>query len=107
MWSGSQSISGSIQSGSGMFIETGAPYYHSIKAAYGGKIEIVADGIPGSGGVTNATFNAYTSSVQEASYYQTLFGIPCVIDAGDDRKYNLQIRCLNGVVFFTSSLAEW
>ena len=105
MWSGSQSISGSIQSGSGMIIETGAPFYHSIKAAYGGKIEIVADGTGVAGGVTSASFNAYTSSVQTAAYYQTLFGIPCVVGAGDDIKYNLQINCLNGVVSFTASVA--
>ena len=121
MWSGSQSISGSIQSGSGMIIETGAPFYHSIKAAYGGKIEIVADG---TGGVTDATFNSYTSStdlsissinsslstataniinMQTAGYYQTLFGVPC--SAGENRSYNLQIKCVDGVVSFTSSLA--
>jgi hypothetical protein len=132
MWSGSQTISGSVQPGSGMFIETGPPYYHSIKAAAGGKIEIVADGAVGTGGVTDATFNAYTSSTntsissinsslstataniitltndiatsQTAAYYQTLFGgIPC--SGGDNKTYNLQIQCVSGVVSFTYALA--
>ena len=39
LWSGSRSVSGSIQSGSGFFFETGAPNYHYIKAVVGGKIE--------------------------------------------------------------------
>lgn len=131
MWSGSQTISGSVQPGSGMFIETGPPYYHSIKAAAGGKIEIVADGAVGAGGVTNATFNAYTSSTntsissinsslstataniitltndiatsQTPEYYQTLFGVPC--SGGDNKTYNLQIKCVSGVVSFTYVLA--
>jgi hypothetical protein len=64
-WSGSQIISGSSQPGTGFFIETGAPFYHSIKASGGGKIEIIANisGSSPAGGVTETTFNAYTSSV--------------------------------------------
>lgn len=39
MWSGSRNISGSLQSGSGFFFETGAPNYQYFKATVGGKIE--------------------------------------------------------------------
>jgi hypothetical protein len=64
-WSGSQLISGSTQNGPGFFIETGAPYYHSIKASPAGGIEIIANisGSAPTGGVTETTFNNYSSSV--------------------------------------------
>ena len=125
-WSGSQTISGSSQPGTGFFIETGAPYYHSIKATGGGAIEVIANisGSAAAGGVTNSTFNAYsssndvaigainsqltrhsmsidslnhfTSSIQTANYYQTLFGIP----SSPDGNYTLQIRIAGGIPEF-------
>ena len=65
-WSGSQTISGSTQAGPGVFIETGAPYYHSIKASSTGGIEIIANisGSAPAGGVTETTFNNFSSSVE-------------------------------------------
>jgi hypothetical protein len=64
-WSGSQTISGSTQAGPGVFIETGAPYYHSIKASSAGGIEIIGNisGSAPAGGVTETTFNNFSSSV--------------------------------------------
>jgi hypothetical protein len=64
-WSGSQTISGSTQNGPGVFIETGAPYYHSIKASKDGGIEIIGNisGSAPAGGVTETTFNNFSSSV--------------------------------------------
>ena len=47
MWSGSREISGSQQSGSGFYFETGAPYNQYIKATVGGQIEINASGSGG------------------------------------------------------------
>jgi hypothetical protein len=47
MWSGSRNISGSQQSGSGFYFETGAPYNQYIKATVGGQIEINASGSGG------------------------------------------------------------
>ena len=136
IWSGSQDISGSTQSGTGFFIETGAPYYHSIKATGGGKIEIIGNiaGAAPAGGVTETTFNAYTSSVatslssinsqltrqsmsidslthftssiQDPSYYTTIFGIDTGSSGGEnDGNYTLQIRVVGGVPAFHTTFS--
>jgi hypothetical protein len=61
-WSGSQTVSGSIQSGSGIIFETGAPYYHFIKGSVGGQITISGSGIGGSGSPIDTSSFATTSS---------------------------------------------
>lgn len=113
-WSGSQYVSGSLTSGSGIFIETGPPMYHYIKATAGSGIEIAAN-ISGSavpGGVTESTFLAFSSSISNEltvvsqsisssftpEFFQSLFNIPCGI--GDSSDYILLINCNNGVVSF-------
>jgi len=71
MWSGSQTISGSSQPGSGFYFETGAPYNHYIKATVGGQIQISGSVSGATGGtsvdtgsfVTTSSFNTYTSSI--------------------------------------------
>lgn len=70
-WSGSQSISGSTQPGSGFYFETGAPYNHYIKAAVGGQVEISGSIAGATGGTTidtgsfvkTGSFNSFTSSI--------------------------------------------
>ena len=74
MWSGSRNISGSLQSGSGFFFETGAPYNHYIKATVGGQIQISGSVVGATGGttidtgsfVTTSSFNSYTSSINSS-----------------------------------------
>jgi hypothetical protein len=71
MWSGSQTISGSSQPGSGFYFETGAPYNHYIKATVGGQIQISGSVSGATGGtsvdtgsfVTTSSFNSFTSSI--------------------------------------------
>jgi hypothetical protein len=70
-WSGSQSISGSNQPGSGFYFETGAPYNHYIKAAVGGQVQISGSIAGATGGTTidtgsfvkTGSFNSFTSSI--------------------------------------------
>jgi hypothetical protein len=50
LWSGSRNISGSQQSGSGFYFETGAPYNQYIKATVGGQIEMNVSGGGGTPG---------------------------------------------------------
>jgi hypothetical protein len=69
-WSGSQSISGSTQPGSGFYFETGPPYNHYIKAVVGGQVEM-SGSVSGGGGTTidtgsfvkTGSFNEFTSSI--------------------------------------------
>ena len=71
MWSGSQTISGSSQPGSGFYFETGAPFNHFIKATVGGQIQISGSVSGATGGtsvdtgsfVTTSSFNSFTSSI--------------------------------------------
>jgi len=71
MWSGSQTISGSSQPGSGFYFETGAPFNHYIKATVGGQIQISGSVSGATGGtsvdtgsfVTTSSFNSFTSSI--------------------------------------------
>lgn len=74
MWSGSQTISGSSQPGSGFYFETGAPYNHYIKATVGGQIQISGSVAGATGGttintgsfVTTSSFNSFTSSINNS-----------------------------------------
>jgi len=74
MWSGSQTISGSSQPGSGFYFETGAPFNHFIKATVGGQIQISGSVSGATGGttidtgsfVTTSSFNSYTSSINSS-----------------------------------------
>jgi len=65
MWSGSQTISGSSQPGSGFYFETGPPYNHYIKASVGGQVQISGSitGTTGGGGTTDTGSLMVTGSV--------------------------------------------
>jgi hypothetical protein len=67
MWSGSRNISGSQQSGSGFYFETGAPNYQYFKAVVGGKIESNAFGTGSGGGSTDTGSLLRTASLDPAN----------------------------------------
>jgi hypothetical protein len=89
MWSGSKNISGSLQSGSGFYFETGAPNYQYFKAVVGGTIESNAFSSGSGGGVTPTGSFLITASIDPVGTSNIKFtkgnGTTFTITTGGDK----------------------
>lgn len=96
MWSGSQTISGSSQPGSGFYFETGPPFNHYIKAAVGGQVQI-------SGSIAGATSGGGSTDTGSLMKTGSVVSNTLTFTKGDGSTFSLTVATGSATIIDTGS----